>query len=115
MSYFLIFFFLFSYDLFSYLVSISHGGSINPSIPTFLNVNLTKTMKILLVVLKVTKDGCNNLYFHPYTVGMSYKSFSYLTPLSRHDPVNESTSIFRNINLTEAIANLLFAWKFNQK
>ena len=46
---------------------------------------------------------------------MSYKSFPYLTLLSRHGPVNLSTPTFGNINLTEAMADLILAWKFNEK
>ena len=64
---------------------------------------------------KSQKNNCNNLYFHLYAFGMSYKSFSYLTSLSNRSPVNPSTTTFGNINLTETMTNLIFAWKFNQK
>ena len=61
------------------------------------------------------KNGCNNLYLHIYTFDMSYKSFSYLKSFSYRSPVNPLTPTFNNINLTEATANLIFAWKINQK
>ena len=66
-----------------------------------------------LLFRKSLKNDCSNIYLHPYTFEMSYKSFSYPTLLSRHGPVNLSTPTFGNINLTEAMSNLLFAWKFN--
>ena len=55
------------------------------------------------------KYGCNNLYLQHYTFDERQKSFSYLTLLSRRGPVNLSTPTFRNINLTETIANLIVA------
>ena len=45
---------------------------------------------------------------------MSYESFSYLTLLSRCGPVNPSTPVLGNIDLTETMINLLVAWKFDQ-
>ena len=59
------------------------------------------------------KNGCNNLYFHPYSFNKTQKSFSYLTSLSRGDLLNQSTPTFRNINLTETITNLSISWEFN--
>ena len=44
---------------------------------------LQKQLKLYLFFQKSLKNGCNNLYFHRYSFNMSYKSFSYLTPLSR--------------------------------
>ena len=41
---------------FSYLVSISWGGPVNPSTSTFPNINLTKTIKYLLTVWKITEQ-----------------------------------------------------------
>ena len=82
---------------------------VNPSTPTFPNINLTKAMTNLLFLSKVTKNGWNNLYFYPYASDMSYKSFPYPTSLSRCDPVNPSTPTFGNNNLTETITNLIIA------
>ena len=39
----------------SYLISVSHPGPVNPSTPTFPNINLTKTMRNLLVAGKITE------------------------------------------------------------
>ena len=55
------------------------------------------------------------LYLHSKTYSMDLKWNLYLTSLSRHDPVNPSTPIFGNINLTERMTNLIVAWKINQK
>ena len=55
---------------------------------------LQKQLQIYLLFRKSVKNGCNNLYFHPYPFDVSYKSFSYLTSLSHRDPVNLST-LFR--------------------
>ena len=40
----------------SYLMSISRRGPVNPSTPTFPNINLTKPIKNLLVILKITEN-----------------------------------------------------------
>ena len=61
------------------------------------------------------KNGCNNLYFHPYNIHKRYKLFSYPMSLFRRGPVNPSTPTFGNINLTETITNLIVALTFNQK
>ena len=42
---------------------------------------------------KWLKNGCNNLYFHPYIFDISNKLFSYLTSFSRCNPVNPSTQL----------------------
>ena len=99
----------------SYLVSLFCRHPVNPSTTFFPHINLTKTIRSLPVVLMSLKNGCNNLYYHPYTFDERYKSISYLTSLSRHSPVNPSSSTFGNINLTEAMTNLIVVWKFNQK
>ena len=61
------------------------------------------------------KNGCNNLYYHPFSLSKGQNLFSYLTSLSRRGPVNPSTPTFGNINLTETMTNLIVAWKFSQK
>ena len=53
-----------------------------------------------------TKNGCTNLYYHPFSLSKGQKLFFYLTSLSRRDPVNPSTPNFSNINLTRTITNL---------
>ena len=96
-----------------YNILISCRGSVNPSTPTFPNMNLAKKLRIYLLFRKSLKIGCNNLYIHTYTFDGRWESFSYLTSLSRRGPVNPSTPIFLNINLRETITNLIAAWKFN--
>ena len=88
------------------------GNSVNPFFP---NIYLTKTIKNYLLFQTFLKNGFNNLYFHPYTFNMIYKSFSYLTSLSRRGPVNPSTSTFGSINLAKTMTNLLAVWKINKK
>ena len=61
------------------------------------------------------KNGCNNLYFHPYNLDERKKSFFYLTSLSCRGPVNPSTPIFGNVSLTETTTNLIVTCKFSQK
>ena len=88
------------------------GNSVNPFLP---NIYLTKTIKNYLLFQKFLKNGFNNLYFDPYTFNMIYKSFSYLTSLSRRGPVNPSTSTFGSINLAKTMTNLLVVWKIDKK
>ena len=45
------------------------------------NINPPKIVKIYLLFWKSLKNGCNNLYFHPYNFDVIYKSFSCLTSL----------------------------------
>ena len=59
--------------------------------------------------------GLENIYFHRYHFNLSYKPFSSLISLSRRGPLNPSSPTFYNINVTEAMLNLLVVWKFNQK
>ena len=99
----------------SYLASIFRRGPVNPSTPSFPNINLTKTMTNLLIVWKMTEKGYNNLYLLTKVFHKSSKSNSYLMPISRRGPVNLSTPTFDNISLTEAMTNLLVVWKFDQR
>ena len=61
------------------------------------------------------KNNCNDLYLHSKSFKTTLKPNSYLMSLSRRSPVNPSTATFLNINLTQAIANLVVASKINQK
>ena len=88
------------------------GKSVNP---TFHKINLTKLITNLIAAWKSLKNGCKDLYFHPYTFAMINKSFSFLTLLSCRDSVNPSILTFGSISLTEKATNLLVAWKNNQK
>ena len=83
-------------------MSISLCGPVNPSTPTFPNINFTKRMTKMLLQ-KSLKIGCNNLCFCHYAFNMVYKSFPQLTSLSRRGSVNPSTSTFGITNLTEAM------------
>ena len=98
-----------------YPKSVSRRGLVNPLSPTFPNINLTQAIAKLLAVWKITQKWLQNLYFYRYNFNISYKSFFYLTSLSRRDPANPSTPTFYKIHLTETMLNLLAAWKFNQK
>ena len=91
----------------SYLISISIRGLVNVSTPTFSNINLTKTTTNLLLLGNSIKVESNNLYLQPKPFEITLKSSSYLTSVSRCDPVILSTPTFLNINLTLAMANLL--------
>ena len=51
----------------SYLMLISRRGPVTPSTPTFPNTNNNKQLKIYLLFQKSQKNGCNNLYYHPYS------------------------------------------------
>ena len=96
-------------------MSISRHAPVNPSTPTFLNINLTKTRKNLLIVWKITEKVCNILHALRKFFLRNSKSNSYLMSISRRGPVNLSFPTFGNINLTKTITNLLVAWKYNQK
>ena len=48
-------------------MSISRRDPVTPLTPFLPNINLTKTTGNLLVASNVTKNSCNNFYFHPYT------------------------------------------------
>ena len=61
------------------------------------------------------KNGCNNLYYHPFNLPMGQRLFSYLASPSRCGSVSPSTSTFSKINLTEIMIKLIVAWKFSQK
>ena len=47
----------------SYLMSVSHRGPVNPSASTFPNINITKTIKNLLVISKIIKKWLKNSLF----------------------------------------------------
>ena len=98
-----------------YPTSFSRRGLVNPPSPTFPNINLTQAIAKLLAVWKITQKWLQNLYFYRYNFNITYKSFFYLTSLSRRDPVNPSTPTFYKTHMTETMLNLLAAWKFNQK
>ena len=75
----------------SYLMLIFRLDPVNPSALNFPISVLQKQWWIYLLFEKSLKNDCNNLYFHPYTLNMSYKPFSYLTSFSHSGPVNLST------------------------
>ena len=52
------------------------------------------------------KNGSENIYLHPKPFNNTVNLSWYLMSLSRRDPVNPSTSSFRNINLTKIVRNL---------
>ena len=52
-------------------MSISRRGLVNPSSPTFPNINLTQAMENLLVVWNITEELLQNFYFHCYKFNMS--------------------------------------------
>ena len=52
------------------------------------------------------KNGCNNLYFHPYNLDETYKSF-FLSDVTFPSWSGKSVNpTFPNINLTKTIRNL---------
>ena len=61
----------------------------------------------------LTKIHIKNLYLHSKTHNMGLKWSLYLTPFSRCGTVNPSIPTFGNINLTEAMTNLIAAWIMN--
>ena len=61
------------------------------------------------------KNGCNNLYYHPFNLPKGQRLFSYLASFSRRGPVNWSTPTFGKINLKKTMIKLIVAWKFSQK
>ena len=92
--------------LFFNLTSLSCHYPVNLSTPNFPNLTLTRTITNLPVVSNVTKNGCNNLYYHPLSPSKGQKLFSYLTSFFHRRLVNPSTPNFPNINLTRTITNL---------
>ena len=88
------------------MTSLSRRGPINLATSFFLNINLTKIIKKLLLFQMSLKNDCINLYFHPYNLDERQKSLSYLTSLSHRSLVNTSTHTFPNTNLTKTINNL---------
>ena len=98
-----------------YPTSFSRRGLVNPPSPTFPNINLMQAIAKLLAVWKINQKWLQNLYFYRYNFNITYKSFIYLTSLSRRDPVNPPTPTFYKTHMTETMLNLLAACKFNQK
>ena len=94
---------------------IFRSSTVNTSTTVFPYINLAKTMTNLLAVWKITEKGWNNLCLLPKVFHRSSKSNSYLMSISRRGPVNLPIPIFGNISFTEAMKNLLFTKKFNQK
>ena len=94
-------------------MSVSRHSPINPSIPTFTNISLTQTMANFPG--KSIKNGCNNFYLHPKNFHKSLKLNSYLLSVSRRGPIIPIKPTFCNINLTQAMTDLLVAWKINKK
>ena len=103
----------------SYVMSSSCCGPVNPSTPTFPNINFTKATRNLLFISKITKKWLQEslfpLLFLWYDLEIIFKSFSYLTSLYCRDPVNPSTPAFGNIYIIETTINLIVACKFHQK
>ena len=97
------------YKSFSYLTSLILCGPVNPSTPNFGNINLTETMTNLI------RNVCKNLYLHPKPLKVTFKSNSYLMPISCRGPVTLSIPNFPNINLTKTLTNLLVVWKMTEK
>ena len=54
-----------AYKLFSYLTSRSHRGPVNPSTPTFGNMNLIETMTNLIVAWKFSQKRTQEALFAP--------------------------------------------------
>ena len=79
---------------FSCLVSPSCRGPVNPSTPTFGNINLTETMTNLLLNWNLIKSDCNNLYLHNKSFKTTLKPYSYQRSIFRRGPVNPSTPTF---------------------
>ena len=68
---------------------------------------LQKQLKICFFYLENhRKNDRNNICFNPYTFNMSYKSFSYLTSLSRREPVNSSTPYLSTMKKSIFLTNL---------
>ena len=101
--------------LFSYLTSLSRRSPVNRSPPIFPISIVQGQLQIYLLFQMSPKNGCNNLYYHPFSLSKGNKLFSYLTSFSRRGPVNPSTPNFPNINLTRTITNLLVVSNVNKK
>ena len=80
--------------LFSYLTSLSRRSPVNRSPPIFPISIVQGQLQIYLLFQMSTKNGCNNLYYHPFSLSKGQNLFSYLTSLSRRGPVNPSTPNF---------------------
>ena len=101
---------------FSRLASLSRRVSVNPSIPTFDNINLTEAMIVIFLLLgNSIKNNCKNLYFQPKPFKITFKSSWHLTSISLRFLVTQSTDTFPNINLTKKMTNLLIVWKITEE
>ena len=96
-------------------MSLSSGGSVNPSTPTFGNINLPGETVNLISVENSVSNGWNNLYLHPKPFKSMFKPNSYLMSIRCPGLVNPSVPTFLNINLTKTIRNLLLASKITKK
>ena len=67
---------------------------------------LQEQLQIYLLFQMSPKNGCNNLYYHPFSLSKGRKLFSYLTSLSRCCAVNRSTPNFPNIKLRRTTTNV---------
>ena len=92
-----------------YLTPFNSCSPVNPSTPTFTNINLTKPIKSFLDARKITQKWLNIICFHPETFIISSKSNLYMTSISSCGPVISSTSILPNINPTKTTTNLFVA------
>ena len=70
------------------LTSLSRRGPVNPSTPTFANINLTETMTNLIVPWKFSQKRTQESLFAPKSFNTTFKSHSYLMLLSRRGSVN---------------------------
>ena len=68
---------------FSCLTSLSRHGPVNPSTPTFGNINLIEAMDVIFLLLANSiKNDCQNLYLHSKSFKITFKSSSHLTSIS---------------------------------
>ena len=91
---------------FSYLTSFSCRGWVNPSTPTFGNIDLTEIIIDLHVAWKFNsvKNGWNNVYLHSKPFKITLKPNSYLTSITHRGLVIPPTPTFCNIDGTQTTA-----------
>ena len=106
-----------SFDLLFYVMPLFYENLFRlifgTQIHNQIHISYFKSLPIGTYYLKMIH--IKSLYLHSKTYNMVLKRNLYLTSLSRRVPVNLSTPTFPNINLTETITTLIFAWKFNQR
>ena len=85
-----------------YLTSVSRRGLVNPSSPTFNNINF-REWQIQLLFGNSIKNGCKYLYLHPKSFKITLTPNSYLMSIWRIVLVNASTHTFWNIDMTPAM------------